>query len=145
MIKRCFFILFSTLLLVSCGSNQDQSATGSLDDKLPRMEFLEDIKNFDFGTLKEGQEVEHSFKFKNTGDFPLIINNVSASCGCTIPQWPRDPIGPGEEAAILVRFNSRGKVGSQLKTVSIFANTNPATTDIQFKAQVVASQDSTIQ
>ncbi|MEZ4904281.1 MAG: DUF1573 domain-containing protein [Spirosomataceae bacterium] len=141
--KRFLFFVSLIGLFASCGSNQDKSATSNLDDKLPKMEFEEDIKNFDFGTLTAGQEVEHTFKFKNVGDFPLIINNVSASCGCTIPQWPREPIGPGEEGVILVHFNSKGKEGPQFKTVTIFANTNPATSDIQFKADVLAAKDST--
>ncbi|MCA0232993.1 MAG: DUF1573 domain-containing protein [Bacteroidetes bacterium] len=134
--RRSLFIVLTLWGLWSCGSTQDQSASSSLDDKLPKIEFADDIKNVDFGTIAEGQQVERKFKFKNTGDFPLIINNVSASCGCTIPEWPRDPIGPDEEGTILVRFNSKGKQGPQFKTVTIFANTNPATNDIQFKADV---------
>ncbi len=140
--KHLILLVLPLLGLFACGSNQDKSATSSLDDKLPKIEFSEDIKNFDFGTLTAGQQVEHSFKFKNSGDFPLIINNVSASCGCTIPEWPRDPIGPDEEGTILVRFNSKGKEGPQFKTVTIFANTNPATNDIQFKADVLPAKDS---
>lgn len=142
MTRSVFFVL-AIWGLFACGSNQDKGATSSLDDKLPKIEFTEDIKNFDFGTITEGEQVQHSFKFKNAGDFPLIINNVSASCGCTIPEWPRDPIGPGEESTILVRFNSKGKEGPQFKTVTIFANTNPATNDIQFKAEVLPTKDST--
>ncbi|MCU0339540.1 MAG: DUF1573 domain-containing protein [Spirosomaceae bacterium] len=132
------------VLTMGCGSNQDQSATGSLDDKLPKIVFKEDIKNVDFGTLKEGDQVERLFHFTNKGDFPLIINNVTASCGCTIPEWPRDPIGPSEEGTIKVRFNSRGKQGPQFKSVMIYANTNPAVNEIQFKADVIAKADSTI-
>lgn len=139
---RYLFLALVSTVLFSCGSNQDKNATSNLDDKLPKFEFAEDIKNVDFGSLKEGAQVEHTFKFKNAGDFPLIINNVSASCGCTIPEWPRQPIGPGDEGSILVRFNSKGKQGQQFKTVTIFANTNPATTDIQFKANVEAAKDS---
>lgn len=139
---RYLFLALVSTVLFSCGSNQDKNATSNLDDKLPKFEFAEDIKNVDFGSLKEGAQVEHTFKFKNAGDFPLIINNVSASCGCTIPEWPRQPIGPGDEGAILVRFNSKGKQGQQFKTVTIYANTNPATTDIQFKANVEAAKDS---
>ncbi len=139
---RYLFLALVSTVLFSCGSNQDKNATSSMDDKLPKFEFAEDIKNVDFGSLKEGAQVEHTFKFKNAGDFPLIINNVSASCGCTIPEWPRQPIGPGDEGSILVRFNSKGKQGQQFKTVTIFANTNPATTDIQFKANVEAAKDS---
>jgi len=141
--KRILFFVSLIGIFASCGSNQNQSATSSLDDKLPKMVFSEDIKDFDFGTLTAGQEVEHRFKFKNEGDFPLIINNVSASCGCTIPQWPREPIGPGEGGDILVHFNSKGKEGPQFKTVTIFANTNPATSDIKFKANVEPVKDST--
>jgi len=139
---RYLFLALVSTVLFSCGSNQDKNATSNLDDKLPKFEFAEDIKNVDFGSLKEGAQVEHTFKFKNAGDFPLIINNVSASCGCTIPEWPRQPIGPGDEGAILVRFNSKGKQGQQFKTVTIYANTNPATTDIQFKANVESAKDS---
>ncbi|AXE17996.1 DUF1573 domain-containing protein [Runella rosea] len=139
---RYLFLALVSTVLFSCGSNQDKNATSNLDDKLPKFEFAEDIKNVDFGSIKEGAQVEHTFKFKNAGDFPLIINNVSASCGCTIPEWPRQPIGPGDEGAILVRFNSKGKQGQQFKTVTIYANTNPATTDIQFKADVEAAKDS---
>lgn len=139
---RYLFLALVSMVLFSCGSNQDKNATSNLDDKLPKFEFAEDIKNVDFGSIKEGAQVEHTFKFKNAGDFPLIINNVSASCGCTIPEWPRQPIGPGDEGAILVRFNSKGKQGQQFKTVTIYANTNPATTDIQFKADVEAAKDS---
>jgi Protein of unknown function (DUF1573) len=133
-----FFILhFSFYMLVGCGSNQDKNATASsLDDKMPRIAFEDSVQNVDFGKLVEGDTVQRSFKFSNAGEFPLIINNVSTSCGCTVPQWPRDPIAPGETSSIVVKFNSRGKMGPQAKAVSIYANTSPAVTEITFKAEV---------
>ncbi len=132
------------ILLASCGSNQDKSAVANgFSEKLPKMEFEKDAQGFDFGDMTEGQVVEHTFKFKNTGEFPLIINNVTASCGCTIPQWPRDPIGPDESNVIKVRFNSKGKRGPQSKTVTVYANTDPAYSEIHFTASVYPAKDST--
>ena len=142
-----FFILhFSFYVLTGCGSNQDKAASaGSLSDKMPKIVFEDSTQNVDFGTLVEGDTVQRNFKFNNAGEFPLIINNVSTSCGCTVPQWPRDPIGPGETASILVKFNSRGKMGPQAKAVSIYANTDPAVTEITFRANVTQKVDSTQQ
>ncbi|GAA4470676.1 hypothetical protein GCM10023189_59770 [Nibrella saemangeumensis] len=102
---------------------------------MPKLTFAEKGV-YDFGTITEGDTVEHVFKFVNTGDIPLIINNITASCGCTMPEWPREPIAPGAESSIKVRFNSRSKRGEQYKTVSIFANTDPAITDLQFRVMV---------
>jgi len=72
---------------------------------------------FDFGTLEEGEKVEHVFKFENTSTNPLTISNARGSCGCTVPEWPREPIAPGESGEIKVKFDSKGKKGSQSKTV----------------------------
>lgn len=122
--------------LGSCDNRQQaKEAQASVSGKMPRIAF--DQKGvYDFGTLTEGDTVEHVFAFKNVGEFPLIINNITASCGCTTPEWPREPIAPGANSSIRVRFNSRGKSGEQNKTVTIFANTEPSMTDLQFMALV---------
>jgi len=101
---------------------------------LPVMKFTEDL--YDFGTIEQGDVVEHTFSFKNTGEAPLIIQNASASCGCTIPSWPKDPVAVGETAEIKVKFNSRGKSGQQNKPVSITANTFPKVTKVTIKGNV---------
>ncbi len=93
---------------------------------------------FDFGTLEEGDKVEHVFKFTNTSDNPLTISNARGSCGCTVPEWPRDPIAPGEEGEIKVKFDSKGKKGKQNKTVTITANTEPANTMLTISSDVIA-------
>ena len=77
---------------------------------------------FDFGTIKEGDKASHVFKFKNTGDKPLIIENAFGSCGCTVPKFPREPIMPGASGEISVEFNSEGKPGMQEKFVTVQAN-----------------------
>lgn len=127
----------------SCDNRrQGESAQATVSEKLPKITFAEK-GIYDFGALTEGDTVEHMFAFTNTGEFPLIINNITASCGCTTPDWPREPVLPGAKSSVRVRFNSRGKSGEQNKTITIFANTEPATTDLQFKAMVNPRTDST--
>lgn len=94
-----------------------------------KIEFEEEV--FDFGTLVEGESVEHIFKFKNVGQNPLIISHAQGSCGCTVPEWPSEPIAPNGEGEIKVKFNSKGKQGEQDKTVTISANTIPNKTKIR--------------
>ena len=128
---------------ISCDNRQaGESAQTTASAKLPKITFAEK-GIYDFGPLTEGDTVEHVFKFTNTGEFPLIINNITASCGCTTPEWPREPVAPGTASSIRVRFNSRGKQGEQNKTITVFANTDPAMTDLQFRAMVNPKADST--
>lgn len=93
---------------------------------------------FDFGTLEEGEKVEHLFKFKNTGSNPLTITNAAGSCGCTVPEWPKEPIAPGGSGEIKVSFDSKGKKGKQSKTVTITANTIPSNTILTINSDVIA-------
>ena len=88
----------------------------------PVMTFEE--TKYDFGEMIEGDVLETVFKFKNTGKSPLIITNARASCGCTIPDYSREPIAVGEEGVIKVKFNSRGKHGKQNKRVTLTTNTD---------------------
>ena len=78
---------------------------------LPIIAFEE--KLHDFGTIKDGDVVEHIFTFVNDGEAPLIISDAKATCGCTVPEWPRQPIAVGETGEIKVRFNSKNKPGVQ--------------------------------
>ena len=80
-------------------------------------------KEFHFGKINEGDKVEHIFKVKNTGSKPLIIANAWGSCGCTVPEYPKEPIAPGEVADVKVTFNSAGKKGEQHKSVTMQMNT----------------------
>jgi len=91
---------------------------------------------WDFGTIEEGEVVSHTFEFKNTGETPLVIQSARGSCGCTVPDYPRDPIGVDETGEIEVKFNSAGRPNVQNKTVSITANTNPKITVLKIRALV---------
>lgn len=108
---------------------------GQLDaKKLPAIAFDKDLH--DFGTIKEGEKVTYSFRFKNTGKGDLIIQTASGSCGCTVPEIPEKPIKPGETGYIKVQFNSEGRVGIQEKQVTVVSNTIPNTTIVKIKAEV---------
>lgn len=98
---------------------------------------------YDFGTIREGKIIEHTFKFTNTGKAPLIISNARSTCGCTIPKWPKDPIPPGEEGEIRVRFDSKNKKNAQNKPVTVTANTYPNTTKVFIKGFVEPVVDPT--
>ena len=104
---------------------------------LTKVEWLDGVDR-DFGKIKEGENLEVSFRFKNVGDKPLVISNVSASCGCTVPETPKKPYAPGETGVIKASFNSTGKPGSQSKQVNVFANLDPAMTTLNFRVEVKA-------
>lgn len=105
------------------------------DGPLPSFEFTQE--EHDFGTINEGDIVDHVFTFANNGDAPLIISSATASCGCTVPQWPKEPIPAGGTGEIKVQFNSRKKPGIQNKTVTITANTYPKISRLKIKANVI--------
>jgi len=103
-------------------------------NQLARIKF--DETEFDFGTINEGETVEHRYKFTNVGKVPLTILNARASCGCTTPDWPKDPIPPGGTGEIYAKFNSDGRVKEQKKIITILANTHPNETMIRLKGYV---------
>ncbi|MBW8684877.1 DUF1573 domain-containing protein [Chitinophaga sp. B61] len=80
-----------------------------------------------FGNITEGERVEYSFKFTNTGNGDLLITDATSSCGCTVPEWPKEPIKPGKTSYMKVVFNSAGKEGYTEKEIIIRANTKPET------------------
>ncbi len=91
---------------------------------------------YDFGKVKEGEKVEHNFKFTNTGKSPLLIASATGSCGCTVPEFDKSPIAPGKSSEIKVNFNSEGRPGGIEKTVTLIANTIPGKTVIKITGTV---------
>jgi hypothetical protein len=97
---------------------------------------------FDFGDITQGEKVEYTFHFTNTGSEPLVITNVEVTCGCTTPRgWPRDPIAPGQSAELTVAFNSAGKIGKQNKVVTITSNSIGTSNQVMFTANVLEKRD----
>ena len=112
-----------------------ETANGEADKNLPVFSF--DETSFDFGTLNSGAVVSHEFTFKNTGNADLVISQATGSCGCTVPEYPKDPVKQGEEGKIKVTFNSEGQGGQIAKTITILANTIPATKVLTISAEVI--------
>lgn len=78
---------------------------------------------YDFGDIAQGNKIEYTFRFTNTGNTPLIITNVTTQCGCTAPRgWPRDPVEPGSKGEITLSFDSSGKFGRVNKVATIVSN-----------------------
>ncbi|MGB5464226.1 MAG: DUF1573 domain-containing protein [Aureibaculum sp.] len=94
----------------------------------------------DFGVINEGDIVETTFGFKNTGKSELIITNAVGSCGCTVPEWPKEPIAAGESGQIKVKFNSQGKPNKQSKTITLTTNTSNGKETVLVKAEVTPKQ-----
>ena len=95
-----------------------------------------DKEEHNFGTLLQGEVVTYSFHFTNTGNMPLIISTVSSSCGCTVGDYPREPIAPGKSSAIKVTYDSKGHHGFQSRTLTVMSNTIPAKTTLRIKGTV---------
>jgi hypothetical protein len=114
-----------------------------INDNSPKPVFTIESTEFDFGRVNEGDIVNHIFEFTNTGKSPLVIDKATASCGCTVPDWPKDPIGVGETGEIKVRFDTKGKPMQQIKTISIMANTEPALTRLRIKGFVTPKNQPT--
>ena len=94
-----------------------------------------DNKEFDFGTIQQGEVVEGTFSVSNKGKTDLIITSAKASCG-TVPEWPKDPIKPGESSEIKFKFDSKGKKGKQNKSITIKANTESVTEVLRVKGTI---------
>tara|TARA_R110002049_G_scaffold227347_1_gene399486 strand:+ start:1677 stop:2144 length:468 start_codon:yes stop_codon:yes gene_type:complete len=136
----------------SCG-NEEKAPAGDVpistdiinipsesDDNTPLASFDFDDIVYEFGEITQGEKVQTTFKFTNTGDVDLIISDAKGSCGCTVPVYPRNPIAPGEEGEIEVVFDSNGKMGQQNKTVTLIANTKPNTTVLAIKGNVLTPE-----
>jgi hypothetical protein len=142
------------IFFISCNTQQNQGSTEQkkLDASLinnPRsansnegimsematMDF-EDTAH-DFGKMFEGEMASYEFKFTNKGKTPLLISNAAGTCGCTVPDYPKEPIAPGQSAIINVKFNSANKAGLQNKSVNIFTNSIKGTHILNIKAEVL--------
>jgi hypothetical protein len=138
------FLSFSALLQACAGENKQITSDmihfppsgGAESENAPVISFDSLICNF--GTLAVGEKFPHTFQFTNTGNAPLIIAQVSPSCGCTTAKdWPQQPIAPGESGMISVEFNSSGNSGKVDKTITVLSNCIPSVTTLRFQGTVV--------
>ncbi len=125
-------ILSITLLFVlslaffSCRKKGELPASAKYEAALLKdtttIEFVDSSVSY-FDTITEGDKVERTFRIKNSGAKNLLIANAFGSCGCTVPEYPKEPLKPGETASIKVTFNSAGKHGEQSKSITLVCNT----------------------
>lgn len=108
----------------STGMLTSQAGENNVSGPITSIEF--ESKKHTFSDAVSGDKIEAVFKFKNTGNEPLIISDVKTSCGCTASNYPREPVAPGESAEIEAVFDTAGKTGAQTKNVTVMTNTNPS-------------------
>lgn len=143
--KKLLLILLPAILIWSCnggdksGVNSDivnnpASASGQSNGKLPAMKFAD--TTHDFGMIDQGEKVSYTFKFKNTGNADLVITSAVGSCGCTVPHYPKGTVAAGDTGTVDVTFDSSGKQGKILKTVTIVTNCQPNTKVITITADI---------
>lgn len=155
--KKYIILLFCTLSITACQEekketkedkgllstdivNNPMSAEGvdsvAYED-LPTMDFEDTLHNF--GNITDGQKATHYFKFTNNGKTPLIVSHAKGSCGCTVAEYPRDPIAPGESGVMKVVFDSKDKSGHQEKSVAITTNSKRGLHTLYIKADIVST------
>ncbi len=90
----------------------------------------------DFGKIEEGVQATHTFEFTNTGTAPVVISNAQPSCGCTTPDWTKDPIMPGKTGKVTASFNSQGRPGNFSKTITVISNSETPQIVLSIKGEV---------
>jgi len=148
--KTLYTLLLSAIVLASCSNTDDKKITTDLVNNpltaeknadqvdMPKIELSQDF--FDFGEMNQKESVNTEFILKNTGDAPLLIRSAKGSCGCTVPEWPKEPVAVGDEAIIKVTFNSGNKRGKQNKTVTLVTNAIPSTKVLTIKGTVLVPE-----
>ena len=149
MFRFFLLIFFTSSLLISCSEQADSAEDealnvilrspinpdGTVDSTmLPILVF--ERMTWDFDTIDQGASVSYDFKFKNTGKADLLISDVQTSCGCTITEYEKNAIKPGEESKLSFKFDSTDKYGKQDKSITIYANTYPNKTVVNFTGYV---------
>lgn len=118
-------------------NNPATASEGEVKDNVPVLEFEKD--HHDFGTITEGEKLSYAFKFKNVGKGDLVIRAAQASCGCTVSEYPKDAIKPGEGGTINVTFDSAGKTGQQTKSIDVISNTVPNVYKLNVSCTIIPS------
>jgi hypothetical protein len=147
--RKLVFISLAVFSLVSCRLT-DKDSNGNIDsnliknpnaastnkEELAALTFLH--QKIDFGELVQGERFDTTIFFTNTGAAPMIITSVQGSCGCTVAKnWPKDLVLPGEQGSFGVTFDSEGKEGQQHKSITVLANTYPATNMVVLHGKII--------
>jgi hypothetical protein len=140
-------LILTTFFLNACQQQQDKVTTAEVvapiveaakPKPMTTIQWLDSAKNL--GKVSEGEKIEISYRFKNTGSELLIIDNIVVSCGCTVAEKPQEPIAPGTEGSIKATFNTKGRLGTNHKTMAVYANTKDAVSTVAFEVEVLAKK-----
>lgn len=139
-----FSIMVAFSFLIGCSSNSTEKTSEKIESnssvkKYPDLKLIEDF--FDFGSIKEGEVISHTFHFKNIGDGKLIVKDLIPDCGCTLPKIDKKEFEPNEEGSVEVIFDSKGWQGSQYKSVTLRTNAPDREKSVTIKANVVPNSD----
>ncbi|MDV7188118.1 DUF1573 domain-containing protein [Lutibacter sp. TH_r2] len=143
--KKVLFLAVIAIATIGCKDNasskiktENIEVAKQRDAKIAlgsaKIEF--DQTNYDFGTITEGEIIDGVFKLKNTGKADLVIVSARATCGCTVPEWPKEAIKPGESSELKFTFNSRGRSGKQTKSITLKTNTGKVTETLRISGMV---------
>lgn len=139
-------IILTALVILAAACKQNAASTktelpataGVITSAEPQpattIQWIDSSRNV--GKITEGEKVEITFRFRNTGDKQLVVQNVMASCGCTVAEKPDKPVAPGEEGLIKAAFDSKGRLGTNHKTITVYANTVPPAHTVSFDVEV---------
>ena len=147
--KRIFILLIlSSAFMTACHNdgqglssdlvNNPRSASRS-SGKEPQITF--DTTAHDFGKLLQGEKVSYTYHFTNTGNMPLLISRVNTTCGCTVGEFSKEPVKPGDNGTIKVTYDSNGHEGYVGRSLTVVSNTNPSETKLYIKAMVKKPSD----
>lgn len=138
-------LLTVSFFFISCENNQKNQLSSTekaipvalrpTAEKQPKLSFK--ISKVYFGNIYEGDTLRYTYHFTNSGNLPLKIINVNASCGCTTPEWSKELVQPGEKGFVKIKFDSQGRTGLNSKTVTIYANTLPIDNQVSFRVNVM--------
>lgn len=142
--NKSILALCIACLVFSCNIRNQRDKSGvQLGNTVGRIDDTTSVQLIDslynFGTVTDGDKVEYNFRFRNTGKKPLIIASAVASCGCTVPEKPEEPVQPGETGFLKVVFNSKGRVGEVHKTITVTSNAHPGFPDLELTGKVVSA------
>jgi hypothetical protein len=142
--KYLYLLAICSIAAASCSDNSaaEKTAEGTTANgvkSLTTMKWIDSVQNY--GNIKEGQKLAVSFRFRNTGSKPLIIESVAPSCGCTVADYPKEPIAPGGEGEITGEFDSNGREGLQHKEITVKANTPDISNNVYFEVNVLPNAD----
>lgn len=145
--KKLFSVFIILGFLYSCNNIRNENVSGDEQEAMnlhnrndtTAVQMIDSV--FAIGTIKEGENASFSYRFKNTGKKPLVISSANASCGCTVPEKPEQPIMPGETGYIKVVFHSKGRVGPIQKVVHVVSNAYPEIPVLKLTGEVLAKSN----